>query len=88
MYVGAAIATVLWLVLARFCVAGRNWARITGTVLFALGTTDTIIGLASSSTAALTRIWATAGWLVAVTATVLLWRRSSGDYFTGQAARP
>ena len=42
---GGVIAAVVWIVLARASKAGHNWARITGTVLFALSTVDTIVGL-------------------------------------------
>ena len=42
---GGVIAAVVWIVLARACQRGRGWARITGTVLFALATLDTFVGL-------------------------------------------
>ena len=59
-----------------------NWARITGTVLFALSTVDTIVGL-TAPVAALVKLWALIVWLVALAAIVFLWRRSSTAYFKG-----
>ena len=60
----------------------QDWARITGTVLFALSTVDTIVGL-TAPLAAPVKIWAVAVWLVALTAIVFLWRRNSTAYFKG-----
>lgn len=74
------IAAVVWIVLARASAAGHNWARITGTVLFALSTVNTIGGLAAPI-AGLVKIWAVIVWLVALAAIVFLWRRSSSAFF-------
>ena len=65
--------------------AGHNWGRITGTVLFALSTVDTIGGLAAP-VAGTVKVWALVVWLVALTAIVFLWRRSSTAYFKGTSA--
>jgi hypothetical protein len=78
--VGGVIAAVLWIVLARACRRGRNWARITGTALFALATADTIGGLATPLAAAV-KVWGLLVWLTALAAVVLLWRRESSAYF-------
>ena len=40
--VSGLIAVAAWLVIARACKNGHNWARITGTALFGLATIDTI----------------------------------------------
>jgi hypothetical protein len=73
----------LWLWLARACNRGRNWARITGTVLFGL---DTLLILLSVS-----RLKAGVGvlvdlviWLIGLAAVVLLWRKESSAYFASQ----
>ncbi len=76
------IAAVVWIVLARASKSGHNWARITGTVLFALSTVDTIVGL-TAPIAGPVKIWGGLVWLVALTAIVFLWRRSSTAYFKG-----
>ena len=78
--VAGVIAAVVWIVLARASAAGHNWARITGTVLFALSTVDTIGGLAAPISGVV-KIWAVIVWLVALTAIVFLWRRSSSAFF-------
>ncbi|MGH3070418.1 MAG: hypothetical protein ACRDOH_31655 [Streptosporangiaceae bacterium] len=77
---GGVIAAVVWIVLAQACKNGHNWARITGTVLFGLSTLDTLGGLAAP-VAGPAKIWALVVWLVALTAIVFLWRRSSSDFF-------
>jgi hypothetical protein len=82
---GGVIAAVVWFVLARACQRGRNWARITGTVLFALATVDTFIGLATPI-AGVVRIWAVVVWLAGLTAIIFLWRRDSSAYFRPRPA--
>ena len=77
---GGVIAAVVWILLARACLRGRNWARVTGTVLFALATLDAFVGL-STPIATLPRIWGVVVWLAGLTAVVFLWRRDSGAYF-------
>jgi len=81
---GGVIAAVVWIVLARSCQRGRGWARITGTVLFALATVDTFVGL-TTPIAALARIWALVVWLAGLAAVVFLWRRESSAYFRPRA---
>jgi hypothetical protein len=77
---GGVIAAVVWIVLARACQRGRGWARITGTVLFALATVDTLVGLGTPIAIAV-RLWAVLVWLAGLTAVVFLWRRDSSAYF-------
>jgi hypothetical protein len=77
---GGVVAAVVWIVLARSCQRGRGWARITGTVLFALATVDTLVGLTTPIAIAV-RLWAVLVWLVGLTAVVFLWRRDSSAYF-------
>lgn len=77
---GGVIAAVVWVVLARACQRGRGWARITGTVLFALATADTLVGL-TTPVALAVRLWALLTWVAGLTAVVFLWRRASSAYF-------
>ncbi len=77
---GGVFAAVVWIVLARACLQGRNWGRITGTVLFALSTVDTLVGLTAPIALAV-KLWGALVWLIALTAIVLLWRRSSSAFF-------
>jgi len=39
--VGGLVGAAAWIFIARNCRGGKNWARITGTVLFAIATIDT-----------------------------------------------
>jgi hypothetical protein len=77
---GGVIAAVAWVVLARSCQRGQSWARITGTVLFALATVDTLVGL-TTPVALAARLWALVVWLAGLAAVVFLWRRDSSAYF-------
>jgi uncharacterized membrane protein len=74
----------LWVLLARASKRGRNWARMTGTVLFAL---DTLLILLSIS-----RLKAGVGvlidliiWLIGLGAVILLWRKDSSAFFSSQS---
>jgi uncharacterized membrane protein len=73
----------LWIFLARACQRGRNWARMTGTVLFAL---DTLLILLSVG-----RLRVGVGilidvviWLIGLGVVVLLWRKESSAFFAQQ----
>jgi hypothetical protein len=80
--VGGVIAAAVWIVLARACRNGQSWARTTGTVLFALATVDTIVGL-SAPIAGPVRLWGLVTWLAGLVAVILLWQRPSTAYFKG-----
>jgi hypothetical protein len=83
--IGGVIAAAAWILVARNCQGGKNWGRITGTVLFAISTIDTIVGVtAPLATAA--KIWGAVVWLVGLAAVVLLWQRPSTAFFA--APRP
>jgi hypothetical protein len=79
---GGVIAAVVWIVLARASKSGHNWARITGTVLFAIATIDTLVDAAGAPVAVMVRIWAVVTWLCGLAAVYFLWQRSSSDFFT------
>jgi hypothetical protein len=83
--VGGLIGAAAWIIVARNCQGGKNWARITGTVLFAVVTIDTIVGLTAPLASAV-KIWGVVIWLVGLAAVVLLWQRPSTQFFT--APRP
>ena len=84
------IEAAVWLWIARACKNRRNWARVTGTVLFALHTLGTFAVVASSrSDLAPAKVVAIIGWLIACGAVVFLWRRSSSAFFSATApSRP
>jgi hypothetical protein len=83
--IGGLIGAAAWFFIARSCLGGKNWARITGTVLFGLATVDTLGGL-SAPIAGVVKIWAILVWLVGLTAVVFLWRRSSTEFFKATPA--
>ena len=83
--VGGLIGAAAWILVARNCQGGKNWARITGSVFFAIATIDTIVGLTAPLAAAV-KIWGVVVWLVGLAAVVLLWQRPSTEFFT--APRP
>jgi alpha-D-ribose 1-methylphosphonate 5-triphosphate synthase subunit PhnH len=58
--------------------------RITGTVLLALATVDTLVGL-TTPIAAVVRIWAVVTGLAGLAAVVFLWRRDSSAYLRPRA---
>jgi hypothetical protein len=80
--VSGLIALAAWLIIARACKNGHNWARVAGTVLFVLATIDTI-GSAISPVAGPVKAWWPVIWLAGLTAVILLWRPRSTDYFKG-----
>ena len=84
--VSGLIAVVAWLVIARACKSGQNWARITGTVLFGLATIDTI-GSAISPVAGPVKAWWPVIWLAGLVTVILLWQRASTEFFKGMSPR-
>jgi hypothetical protein len=72
----------LWVWMAMKNKAGRNWARILGTVLFGIDTLFLAFGLSRAGAAAGT-LFSIVTWLIGLGAVVFLWRRDSTEYFTG-----
>jgi hypothetical protein len=73
------IPVALWLWMAWKCKAGRRWARIVSTVLFAISTWATI-SAASGSTGGWAGLGMIVGWLIGLAVIVLLWQRSASYY--------
>jgi len=73
------IGAALWLWMAQSSKAGKNWARIVSTVLFAIDTLSVLAGAVTSAGPA--RIFSILVWLIGLGAIILLWRRSSTEYF-------
>jgi hypothetical protein len=81
---GGLIAAALWIWMAQSNKAGKNWARITSTVLFGIATLSALASLAGAgalSGGGAARIYGIVVWLIGLAATILLWRRTSSDYF-------
>ena len=79
------IAVALWIWMAQMNQRGRNWARITSTVFFALATLSAIGGLAGGtlSGGSINRFYGLLVWVIGGVAIILLWRPSSTEYFKG-----
>jgi hypothetical protein len=75
------IAIALWLWMARANAAGRNYARITGTVFFGLNTLFVLVAL-SRPQASLGLVFNVLVWLAGLGAVIMLWRGESGPYFS------
>jgi hypothetical protein len=75
----------LWIWMAQMNQRGRNWARITSTVFFALATLSAIGGLAGGtlSGGSINRFYGLLVWVIGGVAIILLWRPSSTEYFKG-----
>jgi hypothetical protein len=81
------IEIAVWLWIARACSNGRSWARVTGTVLFAVHTLSTIALLGNSRPGiGLAKLLDVIGWLIACGAVVFLWRRPSSAFFSSRAS--
>jgi hypothetical protein len=70
----------LWLWMASANKAGKNWARITGTVFFGVNTLFLLLAFARPH-AGLGLIFDILVWLVGLGAVVMLWRGESSGYF-------
>ena len=79
------IGVVLWIWMAQMNKRGRNWARITSTVFFALDTLGAIGGLAGGtfSGGSVNRFYGLVVWVIGGAAIILLWQRRSTEYFKG-----
>jgi hypothetical protein len=75
----------LWIWMAQMNRRGRNWARIVSTVFFAIDTLGVIGGLAGGSLSGgnANRFYGLVVWVIGGVAVILLWRRSSSEYFKG-----
>jgi hypothetical protein len=78
---GGLIGAALWLWMAQSCRAGKAWARTVSTVFFGIDTLSVVAGVAVGG--GLTRIYGLVVWVIGLIAIILLWQRSSSDYFRG-----
>ena len=76
----------LWIWMAFMCKAGRNWARITGSVFLAIWTLLLLSSLSRPSAVA-TLVVNILGWLIGLGAVILLWRKESTAFFKGLSER-
>lgn len=74
------VAIALWLWMARANGQGKNWARITATVLFCLWTVNTIT-IVTRTSLILAMVFPVIAWLFGLGAVFLLWRPESAAFF-------
>ena len=80
------IGIAAWIWMAQSNQAGKSWARIVATLLFGIDTLSLIAdinGASALSGTAATRVYGIIIWLIGLAAIILLWRRTSSDYFRG-----
>lgn len=80
----------VWVLMAVFNGRGRNWARITATVLGGVNILSTGVSLVGTSIAGVSRssmslLLALVALAVAISVIVLLWRRESSAYFAARS---
>jgi hypothetical protein len=75
------LSIVLWIVVSLACRRGRAWARITGTVLFAINTLMIVLAVSRFS-AGIGILINLLVWLIGLGAVILLWRKESGEFFS------
>jgi hypothetical protein len=80
---GGLIGAALWIFIARASRSGKNWARITGTVFFAIATVQGGLSNLVLPEALAVKIFWFVIWLIGLGAVVLLWQRSSSAFFRG-----
>ena len=75
------IGAALWLWMAQSCRAGKGWARVVSTVFFGIDTLSVLVGSAAAQGGGLSRIYGILVWVIGLIAIILLWQRSSSEYF-------
>jgi hypothetical protein len=83
--IGGLIGVALWIWMARVNGAGKSWGRVVATVFFAIDTISQFVGL-GGGLSGVGRIWSLVIWLIGLAAIILLWQRTSSEYF-GSAQR-
>lgn len=71
----------LWVWMAFASRAGKNWARITGSVLFGLSTLGLVFMVVLAASTSVEEGLGVLNWLVGLAAVILLWVKQSGVYF-------
>jgi hypothetical protein len=78
--ISAAVGIGLWIWMARANGKGRNWARITSTVLFVIETLSVLEAVRGPKTV-VALVFPVLTWLVGAGAIWLLWRPESSAFF-------
>ena len=80
------VAIALWLWMARMNGQGKNWARITATILFCLWTLNTV-GTVTQTRLILAMVFPVIAWLLGLGTVFLLWRPDSAAFFKLKSSR-
>jgi hypothetical protein len=80
--VSGLVAVAAWIILARACQNGHNWARMTGTALFVLATVDALVA-SRSPVAVAVKAWWPVIWVAGLVTVIFLWQRASTAFFKG-----
>jgi hypothetical protein len=78
---GGLIGAALWFWMAQSCRAGKGWARVVSSVFFGIDTVSVLVGVSGVAGGGLSRVYGLIVWVIGLVAIILLWRRSSSDYF-------
>jgi hypothetical protein len=78
---GGLIGAALWLWMAQSCRAGKGWARVVSSVFFGIDTVSVLVGITAVQGGGVSRIFGILVWVIGLVAIILLWQRSSSDYF-------
>ena len=76
----------LWIWMARANEAGRSWARVVATVLFAISTLDLLLSGARANSA-FNLVFEGLVWLVGLAAIIFLYRRDSSEFYAASKLR-
>jgi hypothetical protein len=80
--VGGLRGAALWLWMAQSCKAGKGWARVVSTVFFGIDTLSVLVGATGvQGGGGVARFYGFVVWAIGLVAIILLWQRSSSDYF-------
>ena len=78
---GGLIGAALWLWMAQSCRAGKGWARVVSTVFFGIDTLSVLVGASGVQGGGFARYYGFVVWVIGLVAIILLWQRSSSDFF-------
>lgn len=85
--IGLLIFGGLWILLSVFLLRGRNWARITATVLAALGLLFGLLNLVAGNNPALLVVLGMIEVALYLALLIFMWRSDSSQYIAAQRAR-
>lgn len=80
------VQCTVWLWMAWKNKGGRSWARVLSTIAFGLCCIATLLDIGSGAVES--RALSAVIWVVALAATVELWRSESGQFYRHQVYRP